>query len=486
MRSANILLVDDESDIRSLLRDILEDEGYHVWEAAHSMQAEHLLGQHSFDLVILDIWLENSEKDGVELLEHIKKQQADLAVLMISGHGNIETAVQTTRLGAYDFIEKPFKTERLLLSVRNAAETATLKRENKVLRQKKADAPRLSELTGRSDIIERLKKQIDKIAETESRVMITGEAGTGKSLLARVIHEKSKRAGAPFVSLNCAMLAPDEIDPALFGSQDQEGLLEKGQGGTLFLDEISDMPLSTQGRLLRALQEQTFRQSKEDKGKTLDIRIISSANHNIDEMIKRGKFRSELYYRLNVVPLVMPPLRQRSDDIEMLVRDIIKDIAEQAELPLRQPDKDVLYLFKRYHWPGNIRELKNILEWLLIMAPNETGDGLIHYRDLPMDLKAGLESRHSGRENAPSKKGTLDHTASGRNALTQSAMATKPLKAARADFEYHYLKFQLERFEGNISKTAKFIGMERTALHRKLKSLDIAVNATEQKESMIG
>tara|TARA_Y100001001_G_scaffold125319_1_gene123779 strand:- start:440 stop:1894 length:1455 start_codon:yes stop_codon:yes gene_type:complete len=484
MRTANILLVDDEGDIRSLLRDILEDEGYHVWEAAHSMQAEHLLKQHSFDLVILDIWLENSEKDGVELLKLVKEAHPDMAVLMISGHGNIETAVQTTRLGAYDFIEKPFKTERLLVSVRNAAESATLKRENKVLRQNKSEPYRATRLSGKSEAIERLKKQIERIAETESRVMITGEAGTGKSLLARVIHEKSKRSQAPFVSLNCAMLAPEEIDPALFGSDEQEGLLDKGQGGTLFLDEISDMPLSTQGRLLRALQEQTFRQGKDsDEGQqTLDIRIISSANQNISEMIEAGKFRSELYYRLNVVPLVMPSLRQRSDDIEELTLEIIKDIASQAELPMRRPDKDVLELFRRYHWPGNIRELKNILEWLLIMAPNEGNDGLIHYKDLPVDLKSGLESRqamargdvHSSAGAAGGGQGVDTSFTSGNTALV-----SKSLKEARADFEYHYLKFQLERFEGNISKTAKFIGMERTALHRKLKSLDIALNASE-------
>jgi two-component system nitrogen regulation response regulator NtrX len=467
MSAKTILIIDDEDDIRSLLKDILEDEGYKVLQAAHSMQAEHVIDHHNVDLLILDIWLENSDKDGIELLRSLRKTGFDKPVLMISGHGNVDTAVQTIKLGAYDFIEKPFKTERLLLTVKNALEKAQLQEENRSLRQLKDDDGFISDLTGDSKPIEKLRKNIEKIAPTESRVLIYGEAGTGKDIMARYIHKCSARASENYVALNCAILTDEDIEDELFSTKNS--VLEKVNGGTLFLDEVSDMPLETQAKFLRVLQDQKIHGAQSGKDIDLDIRVIASTTKDLEMLIRKGQFREDLFYRLNVVPLTMPSLRERVEDIPVLTKQIISQISERLKVPALKLDNDVINLFQLYTWPGNIRELKNIIEWIMIMVPEKRGQS-VNLQDLPQDIRLGLEKK-------------TEIASNGANDFGHDVVAL-PLKEARESFEKQYLLKQIDRFNGNISKTASFIGMERTALHRKLKTLglldDIRENAANQ------
>lgn len=467
MSAKTILIIDDEDDIRSLLNDILEDEGYKVLQAAHSMQAEHVIDHHNVDLLILDIWLENSDKDGIELLRSLRKTGFDKPVLMISGHGNVDTAVQTIKLGAYDFIEKPFKTERLLLTVKNALEKAQLQAENKSLRQLKDDDGFISDLTGDSKPIEKLRKNIEKIAPTESRVLIYGEGGTGKDIMARYIHKCSARASESYMALNCAILTDDDIEDELFSAKNS--VLEKVNGGTLFLDEVADMPLETQAKFLRVLQDQKIHGTQPGKDIELDIRVIASTTKDLEILIRKGQFREDLYYRLNVVPLTMPSLRERVEDIPILTKQIISQISERLKVPALKLDNDVINLFQLYTWPGNIRELKNIIEWIMIMVPEKRGQS-VNLQDLPQDIRLGLEKKTEISSNGVANFG--------------HDVVALPLKEARESFEKQYLLKQIDRFNGNISKTASFIGMERTALHRKLKTLglldDIRENAANQ------
>jgi two-component system nitrogen regulation response regulator NtrX len=453
-----ILIIDDEDDIRGLLCDILTDEGYKVLQAAHSMQAEHLLKTaKKIDLVILDIWLENSEKDGIELLDSIDVQNTP--VLMISGHGSIDTAVQAIKKGAYDFIEKPFKTERLLITIKRAIEAIRLKKENLTLKQRNTDDNFQSDLSGESDAVLKLRKLIDKVAPTDSRILISGEAGTGKGLLAHLIHRKSQRANQNYTALNCAVLNPDNIEAELFGSKEQSGLIENVNGGTLFLDEISDMPLETQSKFLRVLQDQKLEDT------TIDIRVIASTTFDLEELIRKGKFREDLYYRLNVVPIRMPSLRSRKEDIPVLIDQITNQLAVKGGMPKHLFHEELKSALSTLSLPGNIRELRNMVEWIVIMAP-EKKDRTITIQDLPEDVRRRLD------KTIPANANTTSGSPSNNNQVDMQTVAL-PLKEAREAFESRYLSIQLKRFDGNISKTADFVGMQRTALHRKLKTLGI-------------
>ncbi|MAS86913.1 MAG: sigma-54-dependent Fis family transcriptional regulator [Micavibrio sp.] len=457
--SETILIIDDEEDIRGLLSDILTDEGYKVLQAAHSMQAEHLIKtSKKIDLIILDIWLENSEKDGLELLDSI--DVINTPVLMISGHGSIDTAVQAIRKGAYDFIEKPFKTERLLITIKRAIEATRLKKENQTLKQRNTDDSFQTDLSGESDVVQKLRKLIDKVAPTDSRILISGEAGTGKGLLAHLIHRKSQRADQNYTALNCAVLNPDNIEAELFGTKKQSGLIENVNGGTLFLDEVSDMPLETQSKFLRVLQDQKLDET------TIDIRVIASTTFDLEELIRKGKFREDLYYRLNVVPIKMPSLRTRKEDIPILIDQITQQLSEKGGMPKHIFHDELKSALSGLSLPGNIRELRNIVEWIVIMAP-EKKDRIITINDLPEDVKRRLD------KTIPANANIVPNNASNNNHMDIQTVSL-PLKEAREAFETRYLTTQLKRFDGNISKTADFVGMQRTALHRKLKTLGIA------------
>lgn len=457
-----ILIIDDEEDIRGLLTDILKDEGYDVFQSAHSMQAEHMLKkeQGNYDLVILDIWLENSEKDGIEILKGIKKTYPDLPVLMISGHGSIDTAVQTIKLGAYEFIEKPFKTERMLLTVKRAIESARLHKENLALKREKTGQATLSDLTGDSTPIQNLRKLIDKVAHTDSRILISGETGTGKGLVAKIIHSKSKRAEAPYKTINCSVLTQEDIEDVLFGKEEggnkSKGLLEKAAGGTIFIEEISDISLNSQAKLLKMVQKQES-ESQDD-----DVRIIASSSADLRDLIQKNLFREDLYYRLNVVPIQMPSLRERKEDFEVLSKQMIAHISATTQIPTIKLGKDILSLSQIYEWPGNIREFRNVLEWIMIMMADKRKKEA-SLGDLPENMPGWMREKTSGL-NVVSSSNTDDY----QNSFELT------LKDARENFERQYLNHQIERFQGNISKTANFIGMERTALHRKLKTLGLS------------
>ncbi len=454
----DILIVDDEADNRVLMSGILADEDYVTREVADSTSALAAIRTRRPSLVILDIWLQGSELDGIELLDVIQREYPLLPVVMISGHGTIETAVAAIKKGAYDFIEKPFKADRLLLIAERAIEAARLRRENEELRLRiGAEA----ELIGNSAAVNQLRQVIERVAPTGSRVLITGPAGAGKEVVARMIHDKSKRAGGPFVVLNCATMRPDRLEQELFGveagveSPDQPrkiGTFEQAHGGTLFLDEVADMPLETQGKIVRALQEQTFQRVGGTDPVEVDVRVISSSNRDLAQQMSEGKFREDLFYRLSVVPIRVPPLAERREDISVLVRHFMRRSAEAAGLPAREIGEDAIAALQSYEWKGNVRQLRNIVDWLLIMAP---GDAATPIRSdmLPPEI-SGI---------APT---VLQWDKGGE-------IMTRPLREARELFETEYLRAQVMRFGGNISRTAAFVGMERSALHRKLKSLGL-------------
>ncbi len=450
----DILIVDDENDIRKLIKGILEDEGYETRQGNSSAKAYAEIDARVPDLMILDIWLQGSEHDGLEILKHTKKKHPHLPVIMISGHGTIETAVSAIKIGAYDFIEKPFKSDRLLLMIERAMEISRLKRENESLKERR-DAP--VDMVGSSGPMNAVAQAIEKVAAANSRVMFTGEAGAGKEIAARTLHKLSPRKDMPFMALNCAILHPERLEEELFGIEDsrgvQRGILEQANGGTLLLDEISDMPLETQGKIVRVLQEQKFMRINGREPVQVDVRIVSSTARNIPEAIKGGHFREDLYYRLNVVPIVVPALRQRREDIPGLVEHFITLYSKQSGQPQRELGQSAVIALQGYDWPGNVRQLRNTIEWVMIMWASE---------------KDPIEKKH-----LPPEITGETPTGEARAAAMQDYL-TYPLREAREAFERDYLDRQLARFGGNISKTAAYVGMERSALHRKLKTLDLS------------
>ncbi|MGL4426892.1 MAG: sigma-54-dependent transcriptional regulator [Alphaproteobacteria bacterium] len=453
--SLDILIVDDEADIRNLVAGILEDEGYKAHQAATPEAAFQSMGRRFPSLVLLDVWLGDVGMDGLGILEYIKQTTPSLPVVMMSGHGTFEMAVTAIKKGAYDFIEKPFQTDRLLLAICRALEATKLKQENHALKLKGGD---MDILQGKSQVMQSLKTAIQKIAATNSRVLITGEPGVGKELFAQEIHRQSLRATRPFFVLNCATLNPDRFEEELFGVEGNKltpqklGILEQAHGGTLLLDEVTDMPLLTQGKILRVLQEQMFTRLEGSRPIQVDIRILASTRMDIPSLLSKGLFREDLYYRLNVVPLQIPSLRKRREDIPLLLDYCMETAAAAFGLPPRAFSKEALAALQTYDWPGNVRELKNTIERLLIMAPGEPGE------EIRLDM-------------LPPEMGGLAP------AMVEKDRATEilglPLKQAREVFEKQYLSAQISRFGGNVSQTADFIGMERSALHRKLRSLHV-------------
>ncbi|MBE7730889.1 sigma-54 dependent transcriptional regulator [Komagataeibacter sp. FXV3] len=451
-----ILIVDDEPDIRLLIEGILADEGYETRLAADSDSAIAAFRERRPSLVVLDVWLQGSRLDGLGILNVLHKEEPSIPVIMISGHGTIETAVAALQHGAYDFIEKPFQADRLLVVVRRALEASRLARENAELRLRAGSG---TVLEGRSAAITAVRNQIDRVAPTGSRVLISGLAGTGKEVAARMIHASSRRAEGPFIALNCATLAPGRFEEELFGIEGGDdgagrrtGVLERAHGGTLVLDEVSDMPLETQGKIVRALQDQTFERLGGARRVKVDVRVLATTNRDLQSEIAMGRFREDLYYRLAVVPLRIPSLRERREDIPELARMFLDRAAENAGLPLRELSGDAIAALQSYEWPGNVRELRNLMERLLIMMPGNSTD----------PIRADMLPSTVG-EGAPALL-KFD---------SDEDVMSLPLREARDLFETQYLQAQLLRFGGNISRTAGFVGMERSALHRKLKQLGV-------------
>jgi two-component system, NtrC family, nitrogen regulation response regulator NtrX len=456
----DILIVDDEADIRMLIAGVLKDEGYATREAADSAQALAVIHARQPTLVILDIWLQGSKLDGIEILRLLRAEMPSVPVVMISGHGTIETAVEAIKIGAYDFIEKPFKSDRLLLIVERAIEAALLRRENEEL---KLRAGGDLDLIGTSPQANQLRQQIDKAAPTGSRILITGPPGAGKEVVGRLLHLRSRRAKGPFVPVNCATMRPERLEIELFGTEADNdiaaprkiGTFERAHGGTLFLDEVADMPLETQGKIVRVLQEQTFERIGGSSRVEVDVRVVASSNRELAAEIGGGRFREDLFYRLNVVPIKVPPLRDRREDIPLMARHFMVRSSEAARLTPRELGEDAMAALQAYSWPGNVRQLRNVIDWLLIMAPGDAHEP-VRADMLPNEITAI----------APTVV-KLDRG---------SEIMTLPLRDAREVFEREYLLAQVTRFGGNISRTAAFVGMERSALHRKLKSLSVFGN----------
>ena len=453
--ASDILIVDDEVDIREIVSGILSDEGHGTRTAKNSDEAIAAIAARRPSLIFLDIWLQGSKLDGLQVLEIIKQQNPQLPVVMISGHGNIETAVSAIKLGAYDFIEKPFKADRLVLIAERALENSRLKREVSDL---KVRGGGLNKMVGRSTAVNQLRQVIERVAPANSRIMITGYSGAGKELAARMIHEASARANGPFVIVNAAAITPESMEHELFGVEAVNGegravgKLEEAHGGTLYIDEIADMPRETQGKILRVLVEQNFTRVGGSQRVAVDIRIISSSARDLATAISEGTFREDLFHRLSVVPIRVPSLSERRDDIPELITFFMDQITVSAGLPRRRIADDAMAILQSHDWPGNIRQLRNNVERLMILA---TGDA-------DTELTADM---------LPSEVGALvPATPTGAGG---EKLMSLPLREAREVFEREYLVAQVSRFGGNISRTAEFIGMERSALHRKLKSLGI-------------
>jgi two-component system nitrogen regulation response regulator NtrX len=449
-----ILIVDDEADIRELVAGILQDEGYQTRTARDSDEALNAVASRRPNLVFLDIWLQGSRLDGLQLLDAVKQQYPELPVVMISGHGNIETAVAAIKQGAYDFIEKPFKADRLVLVAERALETSRLKREVKALRNLTP-----ATLVGHSPSMNQLRQTIQKVAETNSRILIVGPSGSGKELAARVIHGMSARAEGPFVVINAAAITPERMEIELFGTEHSNGsterkigALEEAHGGTLFIDEVTDMPRETQNKILRVLVDQTFQRVGGTTKVSVDVRIVSSTGRDIEGEIAAGRFREDLFHRLSVVPVRVPPLAERRDDIPHLVQYFIEQISQATGLPKRVIGEDAMAVLQSHDWPGNVRQLRNNVERLMILAGGDP-DAVITASMLPPDVGSMVPAMPNG-------------------AGGEQLMAL-PLREAREVFEREYLVAQINRFGGNISRTAEFVGMERSALHRKLKALGI-------------
>ena len=451
----DILIVDDERDIRELIGDILRDEGFSVRLAGTSDDCMAQLEAEAPSLIVLDIWLKDSRMDGIDILKHVKRGMPEVPVVIISCHGNIEIAVAAIKQGAYDFIEKPFNIDQLLVVIRRAMETSRLRRENTELRRKDV-AP--TEMIGGSSAFKQLKNQLDKVTRSNGRVLLTGPAGSGKEIAARYIHANSARAEAPFVSVNSAGIEPERMEEVLFGRESPErgiepGLMEEANGGVLYFDEIADMPLGTQSKILRVLVDQQFQRVGGASKVRVDLRVISSTNRDLAQEIERGTFRQELYHRLNVVPIRVPGLEERREDIPALARHFIEHFIETQGLPRRGLSEEADALLQTMHLPGHVRQLKNLIERVLILGES---DQSISPREL------------EGSEPEETEDGRV---------LLSGALATLPLREARELFEREYLLTQINRFGGNISRTATFVGMERSALHRKLKSLGVVTSS---------
>jgi two-component system, NtrC family, nitrogen regulation response regulator NtrX len=455
MRSngADILVVDDEADIRDLVSGLLEDEGHSVRVASSSEEALAAIRARKPSLLVLDIWMQGGGMDGLELLDIVKTLDADLPVVMISGHGNIETAVSALKRGAYDFIEKPFKSDRLVVVIERALEAASLKRENRRLR---AQAMTPTGLIGRSAAAQALRSTISKVAPANSRVLISGPPGCGKELVARQIHDASPRARAEFVAISAAGMTPERLDLELFGEEGHDGrprkigVFERAHGGTLYLDDVGDMPRESQSRILRVLVEQRFRRVGGEQDVQVDVRVVTSTSRDLKTEIAEGRFREDLFHRLNVVPIRVPPLSERREDIAELVDYFIETLSASQGLPKRRLGEDAIAVLQVHPWPGNVRQLRNNVERLLILA---TGD-------LDQPISADMLPQ--------------EVAATGGSSMGTERTIALPLREAREVFEREYLAAQIMRFGGNISRTAAFIGMERSALHRKLKSLGVS------------
>ena len=453
--ASDILIVDDERDIRELIAGILEDEGHGTRLASNSDECLAAIEKRRPGLVFLDIWMQQSRLDGLALLDVIKRQHPDLAVVIISGHGNVETAVSAIKRGAYDYIEKPFKADRLILVAERALEASKLKREVKELRERSVDT---QEMLGSSTTIHQLRQQIERIAPTNSRVLITGPSGSGKELAARLLHQTSARSSGPFVVLNAAAITPERMEIELFGTEQDGGsnrkigAMEEAHGGTLYLDEVADMPRETQSKILRVLVEQSFTRVGGSVKVQVDVRVVSSTARDLQREIQDGRFREDLFHRLAVVPIRVPSLAERRDDIPHLVQHFMEQISRTAGLPIRQIGEDAMAVLQAHDWPGNIRQLRNNVERLMILTRGDD-DAVITADLLPAEIGAMLPA-------LPTSTGG-EH------------LMSLPLRDAREIFEREYLVAQINRFGGNISRTAEFVGMERSALHRKLKTLGV-------------
>ena len=452
--ASDILVVDDEQDIRELVAGILEDEGHGTRTANDADSALSAIGDRRPTLIFLDIWLQGSRLDGLELLKEIKEQHPELPVVMISGHGNIETAVSAIKSGAYDYIEKPFKADRLVLIAERALEASSLRKQVRELQERSTDMP---ELIGESAAMNHLRQTVDRVAPTNSRIMIIGASGSGKELVARTIHKHSSRSSGPFVVLNAAAITPDRMETELFGTEasngtgSKVGALEEAHGGTLYIDEVADMPRDTQNKILRVLVEQQFERVGGNTRVKVDVRILSSTAHDLEELIRRGEFREDLFHRLAVVPLRVPPLSERREDVPMLVEAFMDQISRQSGIRDCRIGEDAMAVLQAHDWPGNIRQLRNNIERLMILSRVEEGT-VISADMLPSEIGEMLPSvGGNGGEH----------------------IMSMPLKEAREAFERDYLSAQVGRFGGNISRTAEFVGMERSALHRKLKMLGL-------------
>jgi two-component system, NtrC family, nitrogen regulation response regulator NtrX len=451
----DILITDDERDIRELISDILKDEGYTTRLAGNSDQCMAEIGREPPALMILDIWLKDSKMDGIDILKTVKREHPEIPIVIISGHGNIEIAVAAIKQGAYDFIEKPFNIDQLLVVIKRAMETSRLRRENVALKRGDQQS---AEMLGDSAAFRALRAQLDKVTKSNGRVMLTGEPGSGKETAARYIHANSNRAGAPFITVSSASIAPERMEEVLFGRDApdrsiEKGLLEQAHGGVIYFDEVADMPLGTQSKILRVLVDQQFQRVGGGEKVQVDLRVISSTNRDLSQAIAAGTFRQELFHRLNVVPIDVPSLEERREDIPLLAEHFISVLNRTQGLPLRRLADDARALLQTMIWPGNVRQLRNVIERVLILGEN---GGDITAKELP------------AMEDSPGEEGRV---------VLSGGLATLPLREARELFEREYLLTQINRFGGNISRTASFVGMERSALHRKLKSLGVVTSS---------
>ena len=452
----DILVVDDERDIRELISDILEDEGFTTRKAGNSEEAMAEMNREPPALMILDIWLKDSHMDGIDILKAVKRDNPDVPVIIISGHGNIEIAVAAIKQGAYDFIEKPFNIDQLMVVITRAMETSRLRRENNELRRKDVTS---ADMIGSSPAFRVLTSQLDKVTRSNGRVMLTGPAGSGKEIAARYIHANSDRSTGPFVTVSSASIDSDRMEEVLFGRESsgrgiEPGLLEQAHGGIIFFDEVADMPAGTQSKILRVLTEQQFQRVGGGDKVRVDLRVISSTTKNLEAEVDAENFRQELYHRLNVVPIEVPALAERLEDIPELSEHFIAGFNKSQGLPLRELTDDAIAMLQTMNWPSNVRQLKNVIERVLILG----GEG-----DTIAAAEIPNEAKPAGEEDD--------------RVILSGSLATLPLREARELFEREYLLTQINRFGGNISRTAGFVGMERSALHRKLKSLNVVTSS---------
>lgn len=451
---SDILIVDDERDIRELVSDILEDEGFSTRLAGNSDDCMAAINTEPPGLLILDIWLKDSRMDGIDILKAVKRDNPDVPVVIISGHGNIEIAVAAIKQGAYDFIEKPFNIDQLMVVIRRAMEASRLRRENSALKRREVTS---SDMIGNSAAFRTMVGQLDKVTKSNGRVMLRGPAGSGKEIAARYVHAHSNRANAPFVTVNCAGVEPERMEEVLFGRESTErgvepGLLEEAHGGVVYFDEVADMPPGTQSKILRVLVDQQFQRVGGTDKVRVDLRVISSTSKDLEAEISADRFREELYHRLNVVPIAVPSLEERREDIPVLAEHFIDMCNQTQGLAIRELSDEAIALMQTMIWPGNVRQLKNLVERVLILGDSS---GPIEAKELPNE------------ENKAEEEGRV---------VLSGALATLPLREAREAFEREYLLTQINRFGGNISRTASFVGMERSALHRKLKSLGVVTS----------